>query len=477
MAITASKSKLLQLIAGHELAPSTKDICFEGLEFDSREIRGGELFLALPGEKAHGNSFITVALDRGAALVLADSRVALELGDLDIAEHRQRIILVSDPLHAFWQLASWWREELNLPTLAITGSVGKTTVKEICARILLQSGPGCYSLKSHNNHVGVPYTICRSTKQHQWLILEIGMNNRGEIARLSDLARPNVAVITAIAPAHVGNLGSLEIIEDEKLDIVSGLVPSGALVLNAADVNLFKKAAKLNKKFIINSFAVSPHAPETVTEVLSLGLEGIKFKLQIDDKVYDAKMSCLGRQNAQNAACASVACRTLLPNLTAQQILTGLDRFTAPLMRLNLKKLSDGSNLIDDSYNANPASMAAAIELVFDLAKATDSVALILGDMLELGSFSEKYHLEIASIIAKRKPKLVIAIGDYARLYLKDLPTNSEMFRHFDKAELALEFLSKHSFEYALIKASRGIGLEQVVKYLLELRGEEQFSV
>lgn len=474
MPISSSSSQLITLLSASKMAEGVEDYVFQGLEFDSRQIRGGELFVALAGEHCHGNQFIETALSRGAALVLASNLVAVpEISD------KQRVLLVEDTLVSFWQLAAWWRDQIQLPTFAVSGSVGKTTVKEMAAAILLQKGAGTYSLKSHNNHVGVPYTICRAARDHRWMVLEVGMNQRGEIAPLSELARPIVAAVTIVAPAHIGNLGSLQTIADEKLDIAAGLVSGGSLLLNAQSKVLRERmdSKKLEAQGIsVEYFGADLSGSGALQDVKGLGLEGISFNLTFEETVLPVKMKVLGRQNAWNAACAAKAAKLLCPELSDQQIVAGLERFTAPLMRLNVKYLCDGSILIDDSYNANPASLTAAIELVSDLRKPNQRMGLVLGDMLELGEFSAYYHDEISQVISAAKPDFVLALGPESQRYLKGLENSAGVHMHFQSVEELSLALKDMKFDYLLVKASRGIGLDRVVISLLELRGELPFE-
>ena len=469
MPISSSLDQIKTLIDGVSLSPSAMSMVFEGLEFDSREIRGGELFIALPGDNSHGNQFVEVALSRGASVIVADKNSPLP----EITE-KERVLLVDQPLKAFWKIAAWWRDQIKLPTFAVTGSVGKTTVKEMVASILLQKGVGTYSLKSHNNHVGVPYTICRASRDHHWLVLEIGMNHRGEIAPLSELAQPQVAAVTNIAPAHIGQLGSIEVIADEKLEILKGLSSAGHLLLNAQSQVLLErfKSLRIPDGIICHLFGVEVSGDGGISNIKSMGLEGISFDCQIAAEVKKVTMRVLGRQNAWNAACAALAAQLTCPDISAEQIVKGLSRFTAPLMRLNIKYLSDASVLIDDSYNANPASMTCAIELLSDLKKDGQKIGLVIGDMLELGSFSEFYHKEIAEVIERVCPDFVIAVGQEAKHYIEGAERAKIPFKYCLNVNEALQAVKGIDFTYLLVKASRGIGLDKVVSELISSRGE-----
>ena len=473
MPVSSSSLHISSIIDGVLLEDCGENIVFEGLEFDSREIQGGELFIALPGEKSHGNNFIEIALQRGAALIIADRNFPLP----NINE-KNRVILANNTLEAFWKIAAWWRDEINLPTFAVTGSVGKTTVKEMAAAILLQKGVGTYSLKSHNNHVGVPYTICRASRDHKWMVLEIGMNHRGEIGPLSELAKPDVAAITNIAPAHIGQLGSIEAIADEKLDIAKGLQSGGQLLINAQSevLKLRLQQASIPQAVKTHFFGTGLSTEGGISEIESKGLEGISFSINLGSAIAKAHLRVIGRQNAWNACCAAVACRLMLPEISVEEVVQGLAKFSAPLMRLNLRYLADASVLIDDSYNANPASMRCAIELLSDLRRTGQRVGLVVGDMLELGDFATRYHDEIGEVIASVSPDFVIAVGENAKLYIKNLDKNRIAFVHCNNADEALKALQGLDFTFLLVKASRGIGLDKVVSGLIQSRGELPFE-
>ena len=229
MPISISREKLIEIVGGEALPTASRD-SFSGVEYDSRAVSGGELFLALQGINTHGHQYLRQAFDRGAALFLVEDAAVR-----DGFPEPERIIVVPDSLKAFWKLANWWRKQLSIPILAITGSVGKTTVKEVTAQILLTRKNGSYSKKSLNNHVGLPYSICRISKEHAWAVLEMGMNHPGEIATLGEIAEPDIGVITRVAIAHLEAFESVAQIADAKCELVAKIRKSGTLILNADD--------------------------------------------------------------------------------------------------------------------------------------------------------------------------------------------------------------------------------------------------
>lgn len=471
MSISLSKTKLCQIVGGEALVPGGTDakIVFQGVEFDSRAIRGGELFVALKGATTHGHHFVADVLARGAALALVEDPTVFR-----DSPHSDRIVVVPDTLVAFSRLAQWWRHELNTPLFAITGSVGKTTVKELAAHILLGVGPGTYSKKSYNNHVGVPYTLCTLHRDHQWAVLEMGMNHSGELRHITHVANPDHVGITTIAPAHIECFGSLAAIAAAKFEIIEGMRSGGTVILRQEDPELQAGLLKADpgKSLAVRYFGSSAQCSSRVSKLKSLGFDGISFDLTLtrDQKTETAsiKMSILGTQNAYNAACAALAATLLKPSITLDLIAARLATFVAPLMRMNSHEFHDGWRLIDDSYNANPASMGAFLDLATDLRMAGQPVTLLVGDMLELGDASERYHREMGIRMAASNPTAVAAVGPLSAYYLEELRNRAphiDLFHAKDGASGAQWLLSR-SPSVIMVKGSRGIRLDQGVELI-----------
>jgi UDP-N-acetylmuramoyl-tripeptide--D-alanyl-D-alanine ligase len=467
MPISLSKDELCKVIGGKSSAQPFKG-SFTGVEFNSAEVRGGELFVAIKGETTHGHKFLDDAFSKGAAMALVEDEALL-------ANHpeAERLVWVPDTLVAFQRLANWWRRELKLPVVAVTGSVGKTTCKEIMAAILLQKSRGVYSVKSHNNHTGVPYTILKAGHEHEWLVLEMGMNHAGELTVLSKIGEPDVCGITCIAPSHIGNLGSLEGIRSAKLEIVSALSPTGTFFTNADDDVLAAGVAA--QSFAtgqsVRSFGIGEAADVRLTAIESHGLEGVTVTLSLrtsggGPEVITAKMDLIGRHNGLNVAAAVLGVRALFPDFPAELIQRGLTSFRAPLMRLNLKTTPDGRLVLDDSYNAGPNSMCALLELGADLQKQGKVVGCVLGDMRELGEFSERYHREVGQHIAAMRPAFVVGVGEWSRFYLEAAKAAGIPATKAENPEVAAHIAQKLRFDILMVKGSRGVGLDRTVKTL-----------
>jgi len=464
--ISLTREKIITILNAKSVNTSER-IKFTGLQFDSREIKGGELFVALRGEKSHGHAFLDQAASRGAALCLVEDEKLL-----GSAKEPERLIVVPDTLEALMKLANYWRKELKTPIAAVTGSVGKTTVKEMTASILVGVERGVYSLKSHNNHVGVPYTLCRIGPEHKWAVLEMGMNHKGEIEALSSIAEPSAAAVCSIAAAHIENFSGIEGIVDAKLEIVRGLKSGSILILNQDSQALLQGISR--KKLVDFKFQYfgQNSTDARVQKVASLGLDGISFELSLGTESRQVQIGIIGKHNAMNAACAALMARALYPDLSIDQIVLGLSKFQAPLMRLNIRHLPKGGKIIDDSYNANPASMQAALEWVADLISQKLKVGLLLGDMLELGERSAEFHKQLASQVVSLKPEFVVAVGPHSRIIYEQAKQAKIVAFHAETAESAAQIVRKLPFGILLVKASRAIGLDKAVNIILEREGE-----
>lgn len=468
MSISLSKKRLIEITSGRTITgPSDSKLVFSGLEYDSRQVKGGELFVALAGAEAHGEKYLEQALRNGAAMALVESE--------NLLQHPEaaRFVVVKDSLEAFSAVASTWRRDVGIPIMAITGSVGKTTTKELAAAILLRRCPGAFSLKSHNNHVGVPYTLCRLSRNHSWAVLEMGMNHAGEILRLTKIAEPTSAAITRIAPAHIEFFGRLEKIAEAKLEILAGLKPGASVLINGDDEVLSDvlKAGGIENRFTIRRFGAGDGSDVQVSWIKPHGLEGIEFGLILNGHEHRVTMSVPGRQTAFNAACAALVVQTLFPDFPEEEIVAGLAAFTAPLMRLQVHELPDGRRVIDDSYNANPVSMQACMSLASDLKESGSRVGLILGDMRELGALSEKYHRELGQQAAKAAPAFVILVGEFSQVVGQPLQAGGIPVYFAKTPEEAGREAFSRACDVVIVKASRTVGLERAVA-ALEHQGE-----
>lgn len=462
MTLTVTKKDLTELVAGESHKELSNSIC-RGVEYDSRQVQQGNLFIALKGEIAHGESFLQDAFDKGALFALVEDQNLLSA-----SPYADRLIRVEDSLKAFWKIASWWREKTNVPTVAITGSVGKTTTKELLASILkVAVGQGNYALKSFNNHVGVPYTICRTVKEDNWAVVEIGTNHPGEIAPLSKIASPDVAVVTEVGAAHIGAFESIEEIAKEKYSISNGLRDDGILVLNG-DTKPLCDLAKNTDTFRILFFGTSSDGLSARLISAEQRENVLQCSIELGHETLSVNLQAFGVHTARNATAAALAAKSLFPFLTGGEIAKGLESFQAPAMRLNLKVMRNGKQILDDAYNANPISMNAFVEVARDFQTQGKRVGFIVGDMLELGAQSKEYHAELGQKLKTLHPQFVAAVGEFSQLVCDQAKAPKTNVFPAKTPEEAAGWALSQEFDIVCVKGSRGIALDRAIKKLLE---------
>ncbi len=461
MSCVISKNELVSVVSGKSLASASRIIA-SGVVTDSREIRGGELFVALPGEKAHGHAFVQAAFDRGASLLLVETE------ELFPGVDPERCVVVPSTLVALGQLATWWRHHRAIPVLGITGSVGKTTTKELCAAILLAHSQGTYSRKSYNNHVGVPLSLLSIGEKSEWAVIEMGMNHAGEISALTAMARPTVAVVSAIAPAHIENLGSLENIVKAKLEIAEGLPEGAPLIINGDSELLVSCARELVPHHPLLSFGHAEDAQLRVLEIAGRGIEGISVAIMWEGEQPEPfAVPIMGKHNGMNVAASILAAKTLIPELSWDTIRRGLARFTPPDMRLRRYPTSSGMQVIDDSYNANPESMRALLAIARETAEQGREVGLVLGDMLELGDISEGAHRDIGRLAAEIHPLFIVAVGPRSEILAEEASRCGASVTWCHSAAEATTTVLGLGCDVLFVKASRGTGLDAVVRAIV----------
>jgi UDP-N-acetylmuramoyl-tripeptide--D-alanyl-D-alanine ligase len=441
---------------------------FSKIEFDSRKIKGGELFIALKGETSHGESFLEQAFSLGAKLALVENAETYR-----DSPYTDRLILVENTLGSLTTLAQLHRKKLTCPVLGITGTIGKTTVRSMANAILSRYLPGTASTKSFNNHIGVPYTICNADENSKWLALEMGMNHSGELDLLSKIARPNACAITTITPVHMEFFQSLAEVADSKFEILNHATDPIKLTIKDDDKNLLDGLERWKSKTLkpveVVKFGSLASSPIRLTNYESKGLDGSTVEISCFDKKIKFSWSALGLHNAVNATAAIASAKLIFPELDENLIAQSLSAYTPESNRLNLSTLKNGTRLIDDSYNASPAAMKAALELVESERKKGFRIGLILGSMAELGINSIKYHKDVADIIARISPEFLITVGDHAKEYGSKLDQINSRFLCAKSPEEAAEICKvQDSTDIILVKASRSIGLDKTVAMLIK---------
>ena len=431
------------------------DTGFAAVSTDSRTLATGSLFVAIVGERFDGNDFLGDALRKGAAGALV-SRSA----DVPLAQVR-----VNDTRLAFGTMARGWRDNFEIPVVAITGSSGKTTVKELVAAILSVSRNVCVTEGSLNNDIGVPLTLMRLDGEHDALVCELGANHAGEIAYLSNLVQPTVGVITNAASAHLEGFGSLEGVAAAKGELLDALPKAGTAVLNDDDAFRGEWRARAPCEFKV-TFGFTPRADYGLADEPRSDAAGTSFTMRLPDgPPVPIRLPLLGRQNVANALAAAAAAQAV--GASAEDIVAGLARARAVSGRLKSLAGLEGAVILDDSYNANPGSVRAALDY---LATLGGQRIFVFGDMGELGARSEVLHREVGEY-ARARCDLLVTVGSLAAEAGAAFGDGSQRCDDIDAARAVVAPLLGPDVT-VLVKGSHMMGLDRLVRALAAEVGE-----
>lgn len=425
---------------------------------DSRQIAKGCLFVALKGERFDAHDFLTQAVDAGAAAVMVEAGRAAGLTGRDVT-----IFEVKDTLHALGRLGRAHRDRFTFPVGAVTGSNGKTTTKELIASILQTRGP---ALKTHgnlNNEVGVPLTLFGLEPRHVAAIIEMGMNHPGEIGRLTDVARPDAGLITVVQPAHLEGVGSIEGVALAKGELFEGLGPRATAVVNLDDHRVAAQARRAKGPLL--TWGREASADVRLVSVSTQGRDGLSLTISSRGRTVPVALRLVGDHNAMNATGAFAMGLAL--GYSEDECVRGLESAQAHARRLQLLDAPNHVTVVDDCYNANPASMEAALETLATLASAGRPVA-VLGDMLELGHDEATAHAKMG-LRASDRARLLAFFGPRMRAAWEQATKKlGAAARHFtDVAELNAWLAAElKAGDVVLVKGSRGMKLERVVDAL-----------
>jgi UDP-N-acetylmuramoyl-tripeptide--D-alanyl-D-alanine ligase len=433
-----------------------------GVSTDTRTLAPGSLFVALRGERFDAHDYLAEAAAKGAAAaVVAEARA----GDGSPLPR----LAVADTLAALGAIARLHRRRFRIPVVGVTGSNGKTTTREMIAAVLATRGKVLKTEGNLNNEVGVPLTLFGLGPDHAAAVIEMGMSHPGEIARLAAVAEPQLGVVTLAAPAHLEGLGTVDAVADAKAELYQGLPEGGVAIANADDARMLKRAQASGRRMITFSAAKGRRGDVVVLELVSQGEDGLRFVLGIGNREVAVHIPGLvGAHNAANAAAAAAAAIAL--GCTDREIASGLAAVRPVGRRLRLERLPSGVRLVDDCYNANPASMSAALRTVADLAAAPGGrrAVAVLGDMLELGAFEEEAHRALGAEAARAGLAALAAFGPRARATADAArAAGLEAFHTEDLA--ALVAWAKGTVapgDVLLVKGSRGMKLERLVEAL-----------
>lgn len=419
---------------------------------DTRKIKAGDLFVPIVGENFDGHSFIAQAFENGAVCCLSANDVDMHKGNI--------IIRVEDTRQALKDLAEYYISLFDIPVIGITGSVGKTSTKDMIASVISRRYNVLKTEGNLNNEIGLPITAFKLTSEHEAVVLEMGMSGFGEIHSLAKVARPNIAVITNIGVSHIENLGSRSGILTAKSEIFDYFVNSDKAVLNADDDMLLNIDAKLKNDIIW--YGIKSRRGIYAANLISRGLAGTSFALITDKGGIDIDVKAPGEHVVSNALAAAAVGLEL--GISLEDIKAGIEAFVPTGMRMSISKGENGCTLINDAYNANPVSMKSALDV---LAEAEGPKVAVLGDMLELGVIAEEMHKSIGAYAANLGIDTIICIGELGKYIAEGARTaGSENVRFFDTQDGFLaEGLSLITPDCSvLLKASRGMHFEKTAK-------------
>jgi len=427
----------------------------------SRRVSDGHLFTAIVGPNHDAHRFIPQVVEAGAAGVLVKRGSAVQAGSACLIE-------VDDTTVALGAVAAGHRALFEGPVVAITGSSGKTTTKEMCAAILAAAGPCLKTEGNLNNEFGLPLTLLRREERHQRLVVELGMNHRGEIARLAAIAKPNVALVTNCGVAHIGFLGSREEIAEEKGDLYTALGPDAVAIANLDDPAAHAQARRFEGRVI--EYSCGERGDIRARDAHFVEGGAFAFDLETPEGTASLHVTGLGETTVTNATAAAAAALSAGVDLDA--VVTGLGVYRPPAGRMAPYRIGDGATVIDDSYNANPASMRTSLEALSALATSSQAVA-VLGDMGGLGDDVDSAHRETGRIAAELGIDWLIAVGERAPLVIEGArkagmePARSLVASGTAAATSFIrECLGKN--DWVLVKGSRHMKLERVVEALRE---------
>jgi UDP-N-acetylmuramoyl-tripeptide--D-alanyl-D-alanine ligase len=452
MACSIALNQLVALLAARlaaqplHLPESVLSTIATGINTDSRSIQAGQVFVALRGDRFDGHAFVSQAVQQGAVVAIVDH----------LLPERVPMIVVEDTLTAYQTIARWWRDQINLPVIAITGSVGKTTTKELIAAVLSTQGRVLKTQANFNNEIGVPKTLLELEPTHDYAVVEMGMRAVGEIALLSQITRPDIAVITNVGTAHIGRLGSEQAIANAKCELLQEMPATAVAVLNHDNDRLIQTAAKVWQGQTLTYGLEGGDLRGILLDATTLVVNDIKFSLPLP-----------GRHNALNYLAALAVAKIL--QIDGSKFRSGLT-VELPKGRARRCHLSDDIVLLDETYNAGLESMIAALQLLRDT-PGQRHIA-VLGTMKELGDRSPTFHRQVGEVVKQLQLDGLLILADEAESQTMAegaLPLVAEQYTSHEQIVQRLQELVQPG-DRLLFKASRAVGLDQVVDRFCEIK-------
>lgn len=439
------------LVNGNELDE------IKNIAIDSRKAKLEDAFIAIIGENLDGHNFMQSAYENGCRTFIKNKSNSIKFESKDI-----NLIEVDDTTTALGDIANYYKCKFDIPYIGVTGSVGKTTTKDMIYAAISTKFNTLKNEGNFNNHIGVPLTLFNLNSNHECAIIEMGMSHFNEIEYLANMVKPNIGVISNIGLSHIENLGSQEGILKAKLEITTNFDKSNTLIVNGDDKYL-KKICKDDLGYKLKTFGFD-NTNDVYCVDYSIGEEELRFTCIINDKKEEIYIPTVGKHNIYNAMAAILVGLSL--NMSLDDIKEGLKNFKASKMRLDIIKKED-LTIINDAYNASPDSMKAALDI---LGRYDKRKVAILGDMFEMGSHSEYGH-RLVGQYAINNVDVLVTIGENSKFISDEainLGLNDLNVYHFNNKEIAIEKLSDiiNKDDVVLVKASRGMQLEKIVQYL-----------
>jgi UDP-N-acetylmuramoyl-tripeptide--D-alanyl-D-alanine ligase len=442
-------------ILGGSLTPERASVVITGVSTDSRTVRPGDLFVPLRGPNYDGHDYIGQAVRGGAAACLSEEVIA----GLAVP-----VVRVGNTMQAMGDLAAALRQDFDGPVVAVTGSSGKTTTKEMLAAVLSLTGSGLKTEGNFNNLIGLPLTLFRLQPEHRWAVLEMGMSARSEIARLTEIARPDVGIVTNVGPAHLEQLGSIEGVARAKGELYAALPAGGTAIVNTDDPQARQLPVANGVQRLL--FGLTAEARVRAEEI-RVDDCGVRFDLILPTGRWPVRLAVPGLHNVYNALAAAAAAHVL--KVEGEAIVRGLEQFRSSPGRMTVTQLPGDILLLEDYYNANPMAMRAALASLADLPGNGRRLA-VLGDMLELGAAAEDLHRQVGEAAAAVVDRLILlgalaaAVAAGARAGGLAADAVQVVESHEAAAELLQQWL--HPGDRVLVKGSRGMTMEKICHLL-----------
>ncbi|WP_024833937.1 UDP-N-acetylmuramoyl-tripeptide--D-alanyl-D-alanine ligase [Ruminiclostridium josui] len=451
-------AELTEAVAG-KLLWGEPGMIFYGVTTDSRKVTNNSLFIPLIGEKFDGHDYIEQCFRAGASVCLTSKKIPMVAGC--------SAVLVEDTARALRDLAAWHRKKFDIPVVGITGSVGKTSTKDMVSCVLSQKYCVLKTQGNFNNEIGLPLTVLNIDNSHEAAVIEMGMSGFGEISRLTAIAKPRIAIITNIGVSHIEKLESQEGILKAKLEILEGLDKDGLVILNGDDPLLTSLKGKLPFRTVF--YGMKSGSDYTALNYQTMGEQGTTFEITVNGRNFDVEIPVPGIHNVYNALAAIAA--GIEMKIPMEMIINGINQFSPGNMRQSIIN-HNGIKIINDAYNASPQSMQAAINVLEEISSGSRSIA-VLGDMFEMGDMSRDLHYSVGEFIKNKKINFLITVGQDSRMIsqaVADLGNSEIKLRHFESNKEALKYILGIVMpgDYILIKGSRGMKMEEIADGIMK---------